>query len=102
MEARLTTVGPLDIPVAWTQGFSAVQRPCPSLIMSTTSSQASHEAKKQLSEALDQFHLLIKIVACPLLGKLLGRRTAYYLWTRYGAHGGFTPAFFGIRWNDHR
>ncbi|PWN27825.1 hypothetical protein BDZ90DRAFT_172998 [Jaminaea rosea] len=45
---------------------------------STTTSQYIAEQEAQLREALDQLELALKVILCPLVGKWLGRRWAYW------------------------
>lgn len=85
---------------------------------STTTSQYIAEQEAQLREALEQLELALKVILCPLVGKWLGRRWAYWgassslighrdagltfpsptAFKRYNAHGGLTLRFFGLSW----
>ncbi|CAO1638197.1 unnamed protein product [Parajaminaea phylloscopi] len=64
---------------------------------STTSSYI-REQEAQLREAWEQLELALKVVLCPLVGKWMGRRWAYWAFQRYQAHGGFSMRFFGLSW----
>lgn len=45
---------------------------------SITTSQFEREQEEQWKEAMDQLQLAVQIIICPLLGKYMGRRWAYW------------------------
>lgn len=57
----------------------------------STTSSFIREQEAQLKEALDQLELALKVVLCPLIGKWMGRRWAYWgeqtLMNRCGSEG---------------
>lgn len=47
-------------------------------LFSQTTSQYLAEQERHLQEAMDQLELALKVILCPLLGKWLGRKWAYW------------------------
>ncbi|CAO1632952.1 unnamed protein product [Jaminaea pallidilutea] len=67
-------------------------------LFSQTTSQYLAEQERHLQEAMDQLELALKVILCPLLGKWLGRKWAYWAFDRYHHHGGLSLRFFGLSW----
>ncbi|CAO1614944.1 unnamed protein product [Sympodiomycopsis kandeliae] len=65
---------------------------------SITTSEFEREQQEQWDEAMEQLQLAFKIIICPLFGKWMGRRWAYWAFTRYQLHGGLSLRFFGLSW----
>lgn len=74
----------------------ALSSPSSTYASSTTSSSSLDlEREREWAENLNQLHLLIDVVLLPVFGKWLGRKTAYWAYTRYQSLGigflGFLP-----------
>lgn len=54
---------------------------------STHSGSSLFDVGREWDENLNQLHLLIDVVFLPVLGKWLGRKTAYWVYTRYQRFG---------------
>lgn len=61
-------------------------------LFSQTTSQYLAEQERHLQEAMDQLELALKVILCPLLGKWLGRKWAYW-----GESQSFRPTSGGRR-----
>jgi len=60
--------------------------PSPSTISTASSDEtsgASSDADQEWDESLQQLQLTVNMILLPFLGKWVGRRFAYYVWSRY-------------------
>ncbi|KAJ5336556.1 hypothetical protein N7541_004729 [Penicillium brevicompactum] len=48
-----------------------------------TLSEYSSDAEEEWRESIQQLELLLSMVLVPFIGKLMGRRCAYWSWTRF-------------------
>ncbi|KAF8253502.1 hypothetical protein K440DRAFT_534065 [Wilcoxina mikolae CBS 423.85] len=54
-----------------------------SLTSSLSTDTDDDEAEAEWQESLQQLNLLVSLVVIPFFGKWVGRRCAYWVWTRY-------------------
>ncbi|EGG08370.1 uncharacterized protein MELLADRAFT_71480 [Melampsora larici-populina 98AG31] len=65
---------------------------------SSPSSSTSFDLDREWVENINQLHLLVDVVLLPVLGKWLGRKSAYWIYTRYQRFGlDIFAYFFGRR-----
>ncbi|KAG0142263.1 hypothetical protein CROQUDRAFT_241123 [Cronartium quercuum f. sp. fusiforme G11] len=65
----------------------------PSSTHSSSTSSLDLNLEREWAENLNQLHLLVDVVLLPVLGKWLGRKTAYWAYSRYQQFG---LGFFGL------
>lgn len=66
----------------------------PLLQPSSPSSSTSFDLDCEWVENINQLHLLVDVVLLPVLGKWLGRKSAYWIYTRYQWFGLGIFAYF--------
>ncbi|KAI5859191.1 hypothetical protein BZA05DRAFT_383619 [Tricharina praecox] len=62
---------------------SSPSPPSPRSIASDSSLSTDDEAEAEWQESLQQLELLFSLVVIPFFGKWVGRRCAYWAWTRF-------------------
>ncbi|KZT57071.1 hypothetical protein CALCODRAFT_410563, partial [Calocera cornea HHB12733] len=59
----------------------------------TESEEELQRLQKEWDEQVEQFRLIVEVVALPFAGKWLGRKSAYWLYKRW-LKMGWTASFF--------